>query len=507
MKTALFKFSYLVIAALCFTSFLFTDHLGLNVPVMELITMAGLLLFNKVKFRGIDAYYFVAWTFSAVAVVFVHTSMALWMNFVFFLMSCARLIWPEYKHPMLSLFMMIVNLYLAQHHQWQRFAVYRKMGGRGGRFLKSLPMVAIALVIVVIFIVIYNYASSYFQQSLSWIADGLNNFFSLLVGKVDFFKVQFYVLGFTAISALIIRTRPFRRMVRLGQKSSALERKRRETGRETLSMGLKRERNFGIALLALLNIVILLLNMLDITNIWFGNNVLSTEDGGVLKQFVHEGTYMLILSVIISAIMVLIFFRRNQNFYKNNAWLKRLTWLWLLQNAVLTVSVFIRNYLYIKYFNLAYLRIGVIIFLILVIIGLVLVAYKIWKRQRGFSVFAKGIHISLFVLLICSFINWDRAIVNYNIQHKDCAYFHHDFMVTLPDNTLGILKANESLFNVPDTIDNSNHYTEEFFGYTQYDRTYSDWLHIRYTSFINDWDSRDWRTWNYPEAEAYKSLQ
>lgn len=507
MTKGLLKFGYLLIASLCFTSFLFTSNLGLNVPVVELITFSGLLLFNKLKFRGTDAYYLVGWVFSAVAVVFVHTNMAIWMNLIFFLMICARLLWPEYKHPLLSLWKWFVNLYLAQQHQWRRFAEYRKQGGRGGRLLKSLPMVAIIVAIVVVFIIIYNYASSYFQQSMSWIGDGLNDFFGLLVGEVNFGKVQFYVLGFTLISALMIRTPALRGLVRLGNQAPGLTRSRSNTKREHLSMGLKRERNFGIALLALLNLVILLLNVLDISNIWFGTKVLSTADGGVLKQFVHEGTYMLILSVIISATMVLIFFRRNQNFYKNNSWLKRLTWLWLLQNAVLTVSVFIRNYLYIKYFNLAYLRIGVIIFLLLVLIGLALVTYKIWKRQRGFSVLAKGMHISLFVLLICSFVNWDRVIVNYNIKHRDSAYFHHDFMITLPDNTLGILKANESLFNVPDTTDNSNHYTEEYFGYTQFDRTYSDWLRIRDTSFMKNWESRDWRTWNYPEAEAYRALQ
>jgi len=503
MKKGLLKFAYLLVASFCFTNFLFTDHLGINLPLTEVIILAGLVIFNRVNLHRTSLYYLFAWLLSGLAVVFIHTNLAIWMNILFFLICCSQLLWSEIKHPLFSLWMWFLNLYRAQQHQWVRFAQYRGQKGRGARFLKTLPLMAIILAIVVVFILLYNYSSSDFQNSMSWLGEGLNNFFTFLVGDLTFWKLQFFVLGFTLIAGLMLRTTSLRGLVRVNKQPSQLMRVRRTRSSENLTLGLKKERNFGIILLGLLNLVIFLLNILDIKNIWIN----FTWDGGVLKQFVHEGTYMLILSIFISAVIALVLFRRNQNFYNNNKWLRDLTYIWLLQNALLTMSVGMRNYWYIKYFNLAYLRIGVIIFLILVLVGLLLVAYKVWKRQTGISVFGKGLHISLFILLCCSFVNWDKVIVNHNLEHADTAFFHRDFMVTLPDNTLATLKANEALFDVPDSTDSVNCYTREYFGWSETERTYSEWLRIRYTTFTRDWESRNWRTWNYPEAEAYQELK
>ena len=68
----------------------------------------------------------------------------------------------------------------------------------------------------------------------------------------------------------------------------------------------------GILLLLMLNALILLVNLLDIYWVWFNFE----WEGQYLKQFVHEGTYLLILSIFISIALVLFFFRGNMNFYK-----------------------------------------------------------------------------------------------------------------------------------------------------------------------------------------------
>jgi hypothetical protein len=72
---------------------------------------------------------------------------------------------------------------------------------------------------------------------------------------------------------------------------------------------------------------------------------------------------MLILSILLSLGILIYYFRSNQNFYPKNGFLKAAAYLWLVQNAVLSVSVLIRCGYYISEYGLAYKRIGVVIFL------------------------------------------------------------------------------------------------------------------------------------------------
>ena len=62
-----------------------------------------------------------------------------------------------------------------------------------------------------------------------------------------------------------------------------------------------------------MNVLLLVVNAIDINWIWFG---FKPAPGFDLTQFVHEGTYVLILSILVAMGIVLWFFRRNLNFYE-----------------------------------------------------------------------------------------------------------------------------------------------------------------------------------------------
>jgi hypothetical protein len=57
----------------------------------------------------------------------------------------------------------------------------------------------------------------------------------------------------------------------------------------------------GIVLLIALNALLLFVNIIDIKWVWIGFEF----EGQYLKEFVHKGTYLLILSIIISIGIVL----------------------------------------------------------------------------------------------------------------------------------------------------------------------------------------------------------
>ncbi|MBC6990630.1 DUF4153 domain-containing protein [Hymenobacter sp. BT491] len=128
------------------------------------------------------------------------------------------------------------------------------------------------------------------------------------------------------------------------------------------ALDLRKEYLMALAVLALVNGLLLVVNAIDINWIWFG---FQPAPGFDLTQFVHEGTYVLILSILVAMAIVLWFFRRNLNFYQPGLRTLRIgATIWVVQNAVLAISVGLRNYYYILHTGLAYKRIGVYGFLL-----------------------------------------------------------------------------------------------------------------------------------------------
>ena len=198
---------------------------------------------------------------------------------------------------------------------------------------------------------------------------------------------------------------------------------------------LKNEYKAGIFLLIVLNILILILNLIDINWVWFNFK----WEGQFLKQFVHEGTYLLILSILISIGLVLFFFRENLNFYSKNRTLKYLSYVWIIQNGILTISVAIRNFYYINYFSLAYKRIGVLLFLILTLYGLYTVFNKVKNKKSNFYLFQYNFSALFILLIVSSIVNWDKVIANYNFKHANKSFLELNYLADFSDKTLPYL--------------------------------------------------------------------
>ncbi|HRD52634.1 MAG TPA: DUF4173 domain-containing protein, partial [Flavobacteriales bacterium] len=250
-----------------------------------------------------------------------------------------------------------------------------RSGWRWAR-LTVVPMLVLAL-----FFQLYRVGNPKFDHLTAGFLDGL------WAAIADFFRLVFtehalfFLFGLFVSAGLLFRFAPA--LVAQWEQglSDSMRRVRvkRPHWLAPLAMNpLERERRRGIVLLALVNALLLVVNIIDIDWVWIGFTV--PEDFS-LKQFVHEGTYALILSILLSIVVVLWVFRGNQNFYRRNAWLKRLAMLWVAQNGILAVSVFLRNWHYISFHGLAYKRIGVIVFLALVLVGLITLFIKVKERR------------------------------------------------------------------------------------------------------------------------------
>ena len=177
-----------------------------------------------------------------------------------------------------------------------------------------------------------------------------------------------------------------------------------------------------------LNILLCIVNLVDIQHVWLG------YEGGLspieLSNYVHEGTYLLIASIGFAMGILLYFFRRNINFLPNNSFLKNLSYIWIIQNAILALSVGARNIHYISAYGLAYKRLGVFIFLVLTIIGLYTMYLKVRDQLTTYFLIQNNTWALYFVMAFLTMIDWDVEITKYNVSAGNPTYI--DTELNLP---------------------------------------------------------------------------
>ena len=208
-------------------------------------------------------------------------------------------------------------------------------------------------------------------------------------------------------------------------------------------VGLAREYRQSLVLLGLLNALLLLVNLTDIVYVWFGFEEMSAT---ALKQYVHEGTYFLIASILLAMFVTFRIFRKNLNFYPKNTLLKQLSLAWLIQNGILACSVAVRNWRYIDNYALAYKRIGVFLFLILVAVGLLTLWLKI-RDRRSLSWLWRQNSWAFYALLIGNaLVPWDTFITRHNLAFPPKSGIDIGFLIfDVSDKNLRILEENKAI--------------------------------------------------------------
>jgi hypothetical protein len=258
-------------------------------------------------------------------------------------------------------------------------------------------------------------------------------------------------------------------------------------------------------LLTGLNVLLLIANVLDIKYVWTGFQF----DGQYLKQFVHEGTYMLLLSILLGAAIVLYHFRGDLNFHRRNRVVKWLSYAWLAQNMMLALSVGMRNYWYIHYYALAYKRIGVAFFLLALCIGLVLVMIKVRRGRTAHYLLRTNTVAVYCVAVMMALFNWDGIIARYNMAQAGRAFVHLDFLATLSDKALpGLVWSPVELeriaaFNAT-LIGGAERYSRNLYMTPE---AYRERIQQRVRDFLKEYPQRSWKEWNRADAKVYEALK
>ncbi len=373
---------------------------------------------------------------------------------------------------------------------------------------RGLKSVWLSILIVPIFFLIYFVANPKFAELSSNAFTRLFSWFSFDINLERFF---FFIFGiFVVGGAIWSHNFPFFQSIEanltddLTQENNENE---AEEYAEEHAAALQNTYQNALNLLVTLNVLLGINNILDIQNVWFYDNALLSASE--LKQFVHSGTYVLIFGIALAIVVLLGLFRGILNFAKNAQILRGLAYAWLIQNAVLALSVGMRNWRYIDAYGLAYKRIGVFIFLTLVLFGLGFMYLKIKEKRTLFFFITRSAWTTYGVLLLACFVNWDVFISKYNLTTTtksglvDARFLLQD----VSDKNLRILMEHRSelLKKMPNQPFSESDYTDFSQPIFTNESAKTDFIdqkiNRKRANFESEQSTLSWLSWNYPDAQ------
>ncbi|MDP1802693.1 MAG: DUF4173 domain-containing protein, partial [Bacteroidota bacterium] len=343
--------------------------------------------------------------------------------------------------------------------------------------------VFIALVIAIVFFALYQQANPLFKDftkniDLSWISIGW---------------CLFAIWGFLVVYGLIY----YREVKVFSDWDIKFNRTLENTATEsTEPKEISNNTVIALALFGLLNVMLVLVNALDLTNL-LGTHEL--PKGIYLSDFVHNAVWSLVFSIIIAVGLIMWFFKGDLNFNKQSKTLKLLVYFWIVQSAVMVISAMVRNSWYVAEYQLTYLRIGVYVFLRLSLVGLLFTFLKINQTKSAWYLVRQNFEAWFLILGLCSIVNWDKLISDYNISNAksfkalDKGYLVNLSNANLPDLTqLFFKEKRDSLFN--ETIDFQKQY--EFKN-----------LSTRIYNFILEAKKETWQSFNLRDKVIIERME
>lgn len=491
-------------------SFLFwKEGMALNLLVYSLFILSATAINTDIiKSRKFFLYAF-AQLFAAVMVILNNSDLSIITYFISMLLFVGFVHYQAIKTIFSALLAALLQIIVIPASLARKLSEFEIGGFSLKPIFRLIKYLVFPILIVIIFTGIYSSANEVFNHYLNSVlyqvsitSDHLFGFIFNDLSLPRFFHLCF---GLLLTGGLIITF--YNRSIENAESGYAeqLLRKKRidkaksiwydianTFGGQTLTkkLALKTEYIIGIISFLALNLLLLIVNTIDITTLWF-----NYKPTGNLSADLHGGIDSLIFSIVLALAVISYFFRKNLNFYSKSKMLRNLAYTWMIQNFILIISVLIRDGYYIEYYGLTFKRIGVLVFVILCIVGISTVYLKVAKQKTLFYLFKVNGNIWFMLLLVSSTISWESLIVKYNLAHKDSIVFDADFALSLSDKVLPILDQNRNALQNNDLLLN-------VVDRPSANSTNLEKLDRRIVNFKNRYTTESWKSWNLPEWNA-----
>jgi len=447
------KTAFLIGGAIVFNLVFWNEKLGLNTAFFDALIIIGILSFYPdSRKRSVVLWLLAAHLLCLGAVLFHNTTLSKFGLIATLILFAG---FAQYYHRSLwyaggSMLLNLILLPASMTELLQRSGATKR---KNMVLRKAFRFAIVPLLLLGLFTMLYSFGNNIFSEWTTNIGTAINKFFNSIFANFSWPRFFFFLLGLGLAGFFLLKSNSnyfsnveSKSTDELSRKKLSLKERLRVGGRQlTLTlmgklakgnMAIKNLNLVGIISLVLLNLLLLVINIIDVSNIWFNPGYVKNSN---LYNLIHEGTDLLIFSIVLAMLVLLIFFKGNLNFYQRNKWLKYGAYAWIIQNSILVISVLLRDYYYIRDAGLAYKRIGVLFFLALVLFGLITVFIKIrWKKTNYYLMRVNA--WAVIVLLVGStMVNWDEYIARYNIAHKETTPIDVDFMASLGNKALPIL--------------------------------------------------------------------
>ncbi|MEN9522295.1 MAG: hypothetical protein RL065_672 [Bacteroidota bacterium] len=504
MKSISIKNHYLLFISTAIYTYLFWENaLGINLFLFSLLLIVLLFIKYQDSFRHSPYVWgtLAGSLLSGIMVVVNNTTNSIVIHLLSMILLTGFVHHVKLKSALFSLVSILQTYAMMPSNAIQDYmSTHETQRSKAGRLFYFFKLLIVPFFIVIVFAILYSISNSVFADFIGSFTTYVFDFISKIFDYISLSALLFS-LGGMAISGGIIYKHHSSKIEQEEQtESEYIQRKRKKHFFNKALNALTKEYRIALLVLVLVNILSLILNCIDIKYLWFG---FVPQQGFCFKDFVHQGTELLIISIFLAMFIVIYYFRNNLNFYPNNKWLRLLANLWMIQNLVLTISVGLRNYYYIYIHALAYKRIGVFFFLILVAIGLLSMLIKINQKRSAYFLLRINSWSVYILLIVLSCINWDETIVKFNIHHWNKKEVDVDFYYELSPRVSYYLYQNLPI--IKEQIEgnqNENHHWMENKSIEIFETT----LFKRTENYISKTSNYKWQSWNYADAKAINEL-
>lgn len=402
------------LGAIAFNFLFWGEVMGLNTLLFTLLILTALFTLHPESRRSRSVLFLASGLVTcAVLVVWNNSALAKLMYWITFILTAGMAQQRELKFLFFGLLLAIVNFFKMPFNMVRSLGESQTKSPQRQTILRYGKLVALPSFIVLFFFHLYFSANTKFAEISTSLADKVGGLFTF---DISIFRIFYFLLGLFTVGMLLYKTN-VEYFKRIENKFSDLLQRQRKPSSKFFGIpkfiALKQEYQAAIILLGLLNILLLIVNLLDLRYVWFGTEISTPQE---LSEYVHEGTSFLIISVLFAAGVLLYHFRNNLNFYPKNDTLRTMAYVWIAQNAILATSVAVRNWRYIAEYGLAYKRIGVFVFLLILLTGLVFLYLKIKEKRSFFYLLRRNSWAIWSILLLASTVNWDIVITKFNLS-------------------------------------------------------------------------------------------
>lgn len=529
---------------LLFNYLFWMEQLAINLLLFSIFIMAILYLNKEITwtkkillicFSHLFAAFLVVYNQSILTVISYYISLVMFIGFVHA---------QQLRSTFTALLSGFVQILCAPFNLIQRL-IQIKIGNFSIKpVLKPIKYLIIPIFVIIIFTIVYSIANPVFAAYLDNFTTGittvLTKIFTFFFADLSFARFMHIIIGILFTAGLVLA---FKDNILEREELSLNEKLIRNRNRKMYAgfsfdikeifagnlmkrkMALKTENIIGIISFVALNLLLLFLNSIDIATLWATIGNTETIIGINYSAELHEGTNALILSVFMAMLVILYFFSGNLNFFSKNKTIRILAYIWIIQNAFLVASVFLRDFRYIDMHGLTYKRIGVLIFLMLCTVGLITVYIKVAKQKTLFYLCKVNGWVWYMLLLFFGLVNWDVFIVNYNIQNRNSITLDLDHLLDMSDKTLPLLDENRTILQ--SYLSKSNRYDEiitaidttavktsladsiqlEAKTKQQQLQRFNNELGRRINDFNRKWKDATWLSWNYRDWQTNKYIK